>query len=58
MNEMTQRDIHLQKIEKAQNELSSCGPIHRRDLQKYIKRLYRELKQYDRYRQGGCNGKA
>lgn len=58
MNEMTQRDIHLQKIANAKKELSSCGPIHRRDLKKYIHRLYRELKEYDRYHKGGGNGKA
>ena len=35
------------KLEAAKKELKTAGPIHSRDLQKYIRRLEKELVKYD-----------
>lgn len=48
---MTAREEHLQKIREAKEQLKTAGPYHRRDLLKYIHRMQKELKIYDRYRQ-------
>ncbi len=45
---MLTRKDYLQKIEKAKAELQTAGPIHRRDLTRYIQRLEKELRIYDR----------
>ena len=45
---MNTRDEHIQKIAKAKAELEAAGPIHRRDLTRYIHRLEKELRIYDR----------
>lgn len=45
---MNTRDEHIQKIAKAKSELETAGPIHRRDLTRYIHRLEKELQIYDR----------
>ena len=39
-----------EKIRKAEEELKTAGPIHRRDLHKHIKRMRRELIIYARYK--------
>ena len=44
-----QREKIVEKIRRAESALHSAGPIHTRDLHKHIKRMRRELKQYDRY---------
>lgn len=38
-----ERDEILHKIRSAKSELRTAGPIHRRDLQKHIKRLQAQL---------------
>lgn len=43
------RDEMAAKIRDKQKEVRNAGPIHRRDLNKYIKRLQRELRDYDRF---------
>lgn len=44
------RETLVQQISKAREEMKTAGPIHRRDLQKHIKRMETQLKVYDRYR--------
>lgn len=48
---MSQRERHVALIKAAEEELKSAGPIHRKDLQRYIVRMKRELRQYDRYQE-------
>ncbi len=38
-----------EKIRKAEQELTTAGPIHARDLRKHIKRMRAQLRQYDAY---------
>ena len=38
------------KLRKAKEELKTAGPIHKRDLQKHIWRMQREINDYDRFR--------
>ena len=45
-----------EKIRNAKNELMFSGPIHRRDLQKYIRRMEKELRDYDRFQQQAKRG--
>lgn len=45
---MNTRDEYIQKIDKAKAELQTAGPIHKRDLTRYIHRLEKELRIYDR----------
>lgn len=51
MSELTRSEI-IDKIRSAKAELHTAGPIHRRDLQKHIKRLKGKLIQYDRAKDG------
>ena len=44
------RETLRREIERAREEMKTAGPIHRRDLQKHIKRMETQLKVYDRYR--------
>lgn len=54
----TARAAHVAKIAAAKEELKTAGPIHSKDLHRYIKRLERELRDYDRFHEGGGgNGK-
>ena len=39
----------IEKIELAKSALIFAGTIHRRDLQKHIRRMERELRDYDRF---------
>lgn len=43
------RDEMIEKIRQRRAEAIKAGPIHRRDLIKYIRRLERELRDYDRF---------
>ena len=45
----TPRERHLEKIRRAEEEMRRAGPVHRRDLQKHIGRMRKELEIYDRY---------
>ena len=42
----------VEKIRRARAEMQTSGPIHRRDLQRQINRLQKELRCYDRYHRG------
>ena len=46
---MSDRVIYVQKIKEAKEALKTAGTIHRRDLHKHIKRMQRELWDYDRF---------
>jgi hypothetical protein len=48
---MEQRDQHMAAIRAAKEELKTAGPLHRRDLLKYIHRMQKELLIYDKYQQ-------
>lgn len=43
----TMRDQHMAAIRAAKEQLKTAGPCHRRDLQKHIRRMQKELKIYD-----------
>ena len=45
---MDKRQEHILKIRKAKAELTTAGKIHRKDLIRYIRRLEKELREYDR----------
>ena len=52
------REAYAAKLEAARQELKTAGPVHRRDLLKHIRRMERELRDYDRFHAGGGgNGK-
>lgn len=44
---MNQREILVRKIRQAKADLKTAGVIHRRDLQKHIRRMERELRDCD-----------
>ena len=44
------RDRHIRTLERLKQELKTAGPIHRKDLQRAIYRMEKELIIYDRYR--------
>lgn len=46
---MSQKETLVQKIAQAKVELKTAGKYHRRDLQKHIVRMERELRDYDRF---------
>jgi hypothetical protein len=48
----TVRREHIAKIKAAKSELKTAGAIHRKDLQRYIRRLEKELRIYDSYHRG------
>lgn len=52
---MTRSDLAM-KIKTAKAELPSAGLIHRRDLMKHIKRMQRELRDYDRFHAKAARG--
>jgi len=52
---MTRSDL-VDKIRAARQELLKAGAIHRRDLNKHIKRMERELRDYDRYQAESVRG--
>ena len=43
------RNELIEAIQRKKQEAKSAGPIHRRDLMKNIRRLQRELRDYDRF---------
>jgi hypothetical protein len=52
---MTRNEL-IQKIITAEEQLSKAGKIHRRDLLKHIKRMQRELRDYDRFHVEAARG--
>ena len=52
------RHNFLIQLNAARRELKTAGPIHRKDLTRCIKRMERELFDYDRFHKGGdSNGR-
>lgn len=43
MDEMSERDEIIRKLNAAREEMRHAGPVHRRDLQKHIRRLRGQL---------------
>lgn len=43
------RDELLEKIKLTETAIMLAGPIHRRDLQKHLRRMQKELRDYDRF---------
>lgn len=55
------REAYVKKLNAARNELKTAGPIHRKDLTRHIRRMERELRDYDRFHKeagGEHNGKC
>jgi hypothetical protein len=46
------REDYVEKIRKAKAQLGTAGVIHKKDLQRYIRRLEKELRIYDGYHRG------
>ena len=46
------REEHVEKIRKAKAEMKTAGVIYRKDLSRYIRRLEKELREYDRLHRG------
>jgi hypothetical protein len=46
------REEHVEKIMKAKAEMKTAGAIHRKDLSRYIRRMEKELREYDRLHRG------
>ena len=52
------REEYVAKLNAARQEVETAGIFHRRDLTKHIRRMERELRDYDRFHKGGdSNGK-
>ena len=52
------REEYVAKLNAARQELETAGIFHRRDLTKHIRRMERELRDYDRFHKGAdSNGK-
>lgn len=51
---MSEKDTLIQKIAAAKAELKTAGPIHRRDLQKHIRRMEIALKRCGKRRFRKC----
>lgn len=52
------REEYVAKLNAARQELETAGIFHRRDLTKHIRRMERELRDYDHFHKGGdSNGK-
>ena len=52
---MTRSEL-VEKIRTAKAEAQTAGAIHRRDLHKHIKRMQRELRDYDRFHAEAARG--
>ena len=46
------RADYIEKIRTAKADLKTAGVIHKKDLLRYIRRLEKELRIYDRYHRG------
>ena len=55
------REAYVKKLNGARSELKTAGPIRRKDLTRHIRRMERELRDYDRFHKeagGDTNGKC
>lgn len=43
------REEYVAKINNARNELKTAGMYHGRDMKKHIRRMKKELRDYDRF---------
>lgn len=44
-----QRDAHIAKIYAVKAKMKTAGTIHRKDLGRQLRRLERELREYDKW---------
>ena len=52
------RAEYVEQLNYFRQQLKTAGPIHRKDLTRHIRRMERELYDYDRFHKGGdSNGK-
>lgn len=49
MAEGLNREQLVEKIELTKQAIMFAGPVHRRDLQKHLKRMLAQLRQYDAF---------
>lgn len=47
------RERHLQEIKRIKAELMTANDIHKKDLQRHLCQLQKDLKIYDRYQKRG-----
>lgn len=52
---MTRSEL-VQKMISVEEEIARSGAIHRRDLYKHLKRMKRELRDYDRFHAEAARG--
>lgn len=45
-----------ERIMQTRREISSAGPVHKRDLWKHLKRMLAQLRQYDRFQEAAKQG--
>lgn len=50
------REELVARIETKKNELITAGVIHKKDLAKHIRRMERELRDYDRFHAEAAKG--
>ena len=50
------RDELVEKIELIKQAIMFAGPVHRRDLQKHLKRMLAQLAEYDRFQAAAKQG--
>lgn len=43
------RDELIQRMIRLEEEAGKSGPVHRRDLEKHLRRMKKELRDYDRF---------
>ena len=53
--QMTRNELKA-KIQAAETELTTAGAIHRKDLTKHIRRMKKELRDYDRFQEQAKRG--
>ena len=54
-DQVTRQEL-TDRIRRAKAEAKSAGPIHRRDLKKHIRRMEKELKDYNRFHAEAARG--
>lgn len=52
---MTRNELKA-KIQAAETELTTAGAMHRKDLTKHIRRMKKELRDYDRFQEQAKRG--
>ena len=53
---MMNREELVEKIELTKTAIMFAGPVHRRDLQRHLKRMLAQLAEYDRFQAAAKQG--